>query len=129
MHLWWLAQDAATKLSAGQKANRVSVGIAVLAAMVVLLIVLVVWVMLTNAARSRRRDLELEKKKPESPAPELKDPWVEAGKRVATPSSAELERGARATVAQPAGGGAGPTGRPVALVTGAARRVGRAIAK
>jgi pteridine reductase len=105
----------------------------------ILLIALLAWVLAANAMRAKRRERDRKERTPESERPR-KDPWVEAGKRVGVPTSEELEQGVvpttassrtRVAAAEPAPEHAErtPSGRPVALVTGAARRVGRAIAK
>lgn len=127
MGLWVLALQAATKLTPEEKTARGWLVATALAAGMLALIVLVLGVVVMNTVRARRRQEELKKPKPEAPMPRT-DPWVEAGKRAATPSSAELERGAQATAPRVGAQSAGSTGRPVALITGAARRVGRAIA-
>jgi len=78
-----------------------------------------------------RRGRRLLGKPPRAVPTPVTDAWAEAGRRVEAPTAKELERGAD--------GGAEPVpdrafepyhgmGRPVALVTGGARRVGRAIA-
>src|SRR5262245_15038548 len=122
MGLWVLAQQG--KLPPDMSAKAWTYAILVLG----LLVGLLTGVLLNNAFRRSRRKRESEEQRLKATAEPAKDPWVEAGKRAATPTSSELERGARAPAPQIAGERAAPVGRPVALVTGAARRVGRAIA-
>ncbi len=94
---------------------------------------LVLWLVFINSARARRRKAETaEREAP--PATPIKDAWEESARRTRTPSSAELERTTvpRARVIPDpadetvAGGSVGA--RPVVLITGAAKRVGRAVA-
>jgi pteridine reductase len=140
MGLWMLLQQSGAKLSPGRVASG-WLYISAIAAGLIALVALVVWVAVLNFARARRRKAEQMDKdaEPRVERPR-KDPWIEAGKRAGTPSAADLERGitraasgggsaARSTEPLESGEEDGPTGRPVALVTGAARRVGRAIAK
>jgi pteridine reductase len=106
----------------------VAAKIALYAALVGLLLVgLLVWLIVSNAVRAHRREQLRTEPKNEIPK-KTRDPWVEAGKRVAPPSSAELEKVIGGVSPQAETKARGPGGRPVALVTGAARRVGRAVA-
>src|ERR1051325_4833320 len=105
----------------------------------ILVTVLILVVVLINHVRLQRRKVEEQERKESKRSTEnprvMKDPWVEAGKRAGTPSSTDLEQGVvrstRAPATSPAfsGPSSRSAGRPVALVTGAARRVGREIAK
>ncbi len=110
---------------------------------IALILAFMVVVVILNAARRRRRALDREREREQrriqtSSVPPA-DPWAEAGKRVRTPTSSELERSFPAGPAlttssgaspgsQPAPVPPGPSGRPLVLITGAARRVGRSIA-
>ncbi len=122
-----------SKLSPAQKATWGPLSVAMIGAVLVLLVGMVVWFAFASLRRAKQRAKERLERAPRVETP-LKDPWVESAKRAATPTVAELERGVvprrtPSTEPEARAQGAGPTGRPVALVTGAARRVGRAIAK
>src|SRR5262245_41407625 len=81
----------------------------------------------------RRRRLQALQERAETPERKLPDAWAEAGRRAETPSASELQEAeaggpARRTVPEPATRAVKEgAGRPLAMVTGAARRVGRAI--
>ncbi len=122
-----------SKLSPAQKATWGPLSVAMIGAVLVLLVGIVVWFAFASLRRAKQRTKDRLERAPRVEKP-VKDPWVEAGKRAAIPTVADLERGVvpkRAASTEPdmRVQGSGPTGRPVALVTGAARRVGRAIAK
>lgn len=103
-------------------------------AMLILIVLLVglfglVALIYASLMRRRARTRELERRAKEPPPPPRIDAWAEAGRRAATPPAGDLddtrvpldaERGAEDEARR-------PTTRPVALVTGGARRVGRAI--
>ncbi|MDX2132912.1 MAG: SDR family oxidoreductase [Planctomycetota bacterium] len=99
--------------------------------MVVALVGLLAVVALLSVALQRRRSRERELKREaqrrredaKKPRP---DPWAEAGRRAGSPPPDEPESPTR--VAPEPQASAGAARRPVALITGAARRVGRACA-
>jgi len=113
------------------KEERVELGMVYLIVVVLFTLGILAWVVIANAARARRRRAEAEARGRPPRVVSDKDPWEEAAKRVRTPSSSELEdtaiRGAIAPGASPERE-AGESGRPVVLITGAAKRVGRAVA-
>jgi pteridine reductase len=124
---WMLMQQAGAKAPPPGTVKALALYAALIG---VVLLGLLAWVIVATVERARRRQRQLNQPSP-APVKAAKDPWVEAGKRAATPSSAELERAGRVRrEASPSAQSseAASTGRPVALVTGAARRVGRAIA-
>jgi pteridine reductase len=115
---------------------RISAGIWALGLAVLLLVGLMVLVAVLNSARRRRRAQERDRPRLATPSTPPTDAWAEAGKRVRTPTSQELEQGISRSIppsAVPAPGvspsrAPSSNGRPLVLITGAAKRVGRAIA-
>jgi pteridine reductase len=105
----------------------------VLGLILLLLISLMVLVVILNAARRRRRKLERQRPRDQAPSTPPTDAWAEAGRRVRTPTPQELEQGLTTSTPPPAPAPSPlprppQTGRPLVLITGAAKRVGRAIA-
>ncbi len=90
---------------------------------------LVFVVALVIAMMRRRHRNEAAKARPPSSVPAPKDAWAEAGRRARAPSAAQLHEQA-GTTPEPReeGSRVGEKRRPVAMITGAAKRVGRAIA-
>ena len=115
---------------------RISAGIWALGLATLLLVGLMILVAVLNAARRRRRARERQRP-PEPPSTPPTDAWAEAGRRVRTPTSQELERVVHRSI-NPSTHAPAPAvspsratssnGRPLVLITGAAKRVGRAIA-
>jgi len=127
---WIIAQVADGKPPL-TKQEQVEVGMVYLVLILLLTLGLLAWVVIANTARSRRRKAESQRKAHEKPAPKEVDVWEEAARRVRTPTSSELEDTAVATPPQGATAVVRPSpvsGRPSVLITGAAKRVGRAIA-
>jgi pteridine reductase len=87
--------------------------------MLVLIILLLLAIIAMLSAILRRRRLERFRRPPEGPAEPRVDAWVESAKRLAVVPPANVD-------AQAAKADALSGVRPVALVTGGARRVGRA---
>lgn len=80
--------------------------------------------------RRRRRMQELNERPRAERRTPLPDAWAEAGRRVEGVTTEELreQAGALAAAVSESGPSPGATRRPVAMITGAARRVGRSIA-
>ncbi|MBX3383938.1 MAG: SDR family oxidoreductase [Phycisphaeraceae bacterium] len=120
------AEEAAKAQSVGQL-------VVLLLSITIVTLVVIVGLLASSLARRRARAFPLP---PVKPTARL-DPWQEAGKRAATPTASELS-GRRAPRESPGleaselpetGADEAPDGaRPVVLITGGAKRVGRAIA-
>lgn len=116
--------DLSTLPNAGPLAQNLTL---LLLAIIVLGLLVVVGLLVQTLTRWKRRQ--------QTPPPRQRptkrlDAWEEAGRRAASPSASQLEDGVTGRQATEAARGPMMTGeRPIALVTGGARRVGRAIAQ
>lgn len=95
--------------------------------LMVLSILGVVLLLALLSYRRRRRKLELLKSQPRPPSPPIPDAWAESARRLTLPPESESLSDTR-TLPSIRPGPSSAEGRPLVLITGGARRVGRAIA-
>jgi pteridine reductase len=135
-----LAQSAPPPDSVAPKPERlpeVATWVLLLVATILALVLLALGSLTVHRRRMRERTLEEERRQRAATAAKVRtDPWAEAGRRAPTPQSSpepSLEesptvQGTPTPLAVKGGSSSAPASRPLALVTGAARRVGRAVA-